>query len=55
MGHTESKVYSLTIRYLIVDTPITRKGWPYENVVSVDKILPWMNFDACSSSDDSDN
>ncbi|KAH9628750.1 hypothetical protein HF086_003704 [Spodoptera exigua] len=44
-------------RYLIVDTPITRKGRPYENVVSVDKIFPWMNFDApaCSSSDDSDN
>ncbi|KAF9421227.1 hypothetical protein HW555_002699 [Spodoptera exigua] len=44
-------------RYLIVDTPITRKGRPYENVVSVDKIFPWMNFDAhaCSSRDDSDN
>lgn len=33
-------------RYLIVDTPLTRKGRPYENIVSVDKIYPWMNFNA---------
>ncbi|KAG6462530.1 hypothetical protein O3G_MSEX013320 [Manduca sexta] len=44
-------------RYLIVDTPLTRKGRPYENIVSAENIYPWMNFRApsCSSSDESDS
>jgi transposase InsO family protein len=33
-------------RFLIEDTPLTRKhGRRYENVVALDKILPWLNFD----------
>ncbi|KAF9804620.1 hypothetical protein SFRURICE_014528 [Spodoptera frugiperda] len=42
-------------RFIIVDTPLTRKGKAYENVVAIDKIYPWMSFDApsCSSSDES--
>ncbi|KAF9818360.1 hypothetical protein SFRURICE_017782 [Spodoptera frugiperda] len=41
-------------RFIIVDTPLTRKGKAYENVVAIDKIYPWMSFDApsCSSSDE---
>ncbi|KAH9631529.1 hypothetical protein HF086_004690 [Spodoptera exigua] len=42
-------------RFIIVDTPLTRKGKAYENVVAIDKIYPWMSFDApsYSSSDES--
>lgn len=42
-------------RFLVVDTPLTRKGKSYENVVSIDKIYPWMSFNAPadSSSDES--
>ncbi|KAL0812161.1 hypothetical protein ABMA28_009538 [Loxostege sticticalis] len=42
-------------RFLVVDTPLTRKGKSYENVVSIDKIYPWMSFSAPadSSSDES--
>lgn len=42
-------------RFLVVDTPLTRKGKAYENVVAIDKIYPWMCFDAptYSSSDES--
>lgn len=41
-------------RFLIEDTPLTRKGnKSYENVVALDKIHPWLNFKGYSS-DDSD-
>lgn len=47
-------------RYLVEDTPLTRKGQRYENVVAVDKIFPWLSFDEATchsheSSDCSDN
>lgn len=39
-------------RYLIEDTPLTRKqGRRYENVVALDKIQPWLNFDRDINSD----
>lgn len=39
-----TKVYNLD-RYQIEDTPLTRKGnRPYSNVIAVDKIKPWLNF-----------
>ncbi|PZC78253.1 hypothetical protein B5X24_HaOG202325 [Helicoverpa armigera] len=43
-------------RYLVEDTPLTRKGQRYENVVAVDKIFPWLSFDeaACHSHESSD-
>ncbi|KAF9813157.1 hypothetical protein SFRURICE_015646 [Spodoptera frugiperda] len=43
-------------RFLVEDTPITRKGNKrYENVVALDKIHPWMNFKGyASESTDSD-
>lgn len=42
-------------RFLVEDTPITRKGnRRYENIVAVDKIHPWLNFNS-PPSDDSDN
>lgn len=31
-------------RYVVEDTPITRKGKLYSTVVSDDKIKPWLNF-----------
>lgn len=31
-------------RYVVVDTPLTRKGKAYEAIVAVDKIFPWLNF-----------
>lgn len=43
-------------RFLIEDTPLTRKGSKYETVVAIDKVFPWLSFNACSSSDsDSDD
>lgn len=43
-------------RFLVEDTPLTRKGNKrYENVVALDKIHPWMNFKGyASESTDSD-
>ncbi|XP_022830961.1 uncharacterized protein K02A2.6-like [Spodoptera litura] len=42
-------------RFLVEDTPITRKkGKKYENVVSIDKIHPWLNFKSLDSENDSD-
>lgn len=45
-------------RYLVEDTPITRKGNKrYENVIAIDKLHPWLNFNNPISDDDdgSDN
>lgn len=44
-------------RFLIEDTPLTRKGARYETVVAMDKIFSWLSFSAaaCSSSEDGDN
>lgn len=42
-------------RFLIEDTPITRKGSKrYENVIAIDKLHPWLNFND-PASDDSNN
>lgn len=44
-------------RFLVVDTPLTRKGAKYESIVAIDKIYPWLSFNApaCSSSDENDD
>lgn len=46
-------------RFLVEDTPITRKGnRRYENIVAIDKIHPWLNFNgpvSDDSDDDNDN
>ncbi|OWR53389.1 putative orf [Danaus plexippus plexippus] len=42
-------------RYVVGDTPLTRKGNKrYENVVSIDKIHPWLNFRSIESENDTD-
>lgn len=42
-------------RFLVEDTPITRKGHRrYENIVAIDKLHPWLNFNSLTS-DDSDS
>ena len=42
-------------RFLVEDTPLTRKGpKKYENIVSIDKIHPWLNFKGFESENDSD-
>lgn len=42
-------------RFVVVDTPLTRKGRPYEGVVSIDKIFPWLSYSAnYTSSEGSD-
>ncbi|XP_028173660.1 uncharacterized protein LOC114362443 [Ostrinia furnacalis] len=33
-------------RFVVVDTPLTRKGRPYEGVISIDKMFPWLSFSA---------
>lgn len=38
-------------RYVVEDTPITRKGKHYEAVVAVDKIFPWLSITQSVSSD----
>lgn len=38
-------------RYVVEDTPITRKGKRYEAIVAVDKIFPWLSVTQCISSD----
>lgn len=39
-------------RFLVEDTPLTRKGNKrYENVVALDKVHPWLNFNDYSSED----
>lgn len=44
-------------RFLVEDTPLTRRGNKrYENVVAIDKIHPWLNFnDFSSEGSESDN
>lgn len=32
-------------RFVIEDTPLTKKGRRYEGIVSIDKIFPWLSFD----------
>lgn len=44
--HIESRQSFQMIGSLLLTTPLTRKGKPYENVVSADKIFPWLSFDA---------
>lgn len=42
-------------RFLSEDTPLTRKGGKkYENIVSIDRIHPWLNFKGFVSENDSD-
>lgn len=38
-------------RYIVEDTPITRKGKRYEAIVAVDKIFPWLSVTRSVSSD----
>lgn len=33
-------------RFVVVDTPLTRKGRPYEGVISIDKMFPWLSYSA---------
>lgn len=40
-------------RFVVVDTPLTRKGRRYEGVLSADKIFPWMSYGAVYSSSES--
>ncbi|KAG6462773.1 hypothetical protein O3G_MSEX013458 [Manduca sexta] len=43
-------------RYVVKDTPLTKKGNKvYENVVSCDKIHPWLNFKGPENINDSDS
>ena len=43
-------------RFLIEDTPLTRKGNKrYENIIAIDKIHPWLNFNDYSSDDGNEN
>ncbi|CAH2097483.1 unnamed protein product [Euphydryas editha] len=44
-------------RFLVEDTPLTRKGAKYETIVAIDKIFPWLSFSApdSSSNEDSNN
>lgn len=43
-------------RYLVEDTPITRKGnRRYENTVAINKLHPWLNFNGPSSDDNDDD
>lgn len=42
-------------RYVVEDTPITRRGKRYEAVVAVDKIFPWMSVTQSPESDSSDD
>lgn len=43
-------------RYLVEDTPITHKGnRRYKNIVAVDKLHPWVNFNGPSSDDNDDD
>lgn len=40
-------------RYVIEDTPLTKKGRRYEAIVAVDKLQPWLSFgNTCEDSDD---
>ncbi|CAH2218043.1 jg26686 [Pararge aegeria aegeria] len=44
-------------RFLVEDTPLTRRGARYETIVAIDKIFPWLSFSAptCSSGEDSND
>lgn len=50
-------------RYVVEDTPISRKGRRYEAIIAADKMYPWLSFksmsdsdkDASSGSDDENN
>lgn len=39
-------------RFLVEDTPLTRKNTRYEAIVSIDKIHPWLNFSRDYESDE---
>lgn len=39
-------------RFVIEDTPLTRKGRRYESIVAIDKIFPWLTFSRPMSEDD---
>ncbi|KAF9420876.1 hypothetical protein HW555_003062 [Spodoptera exigua] len=42
-------------RFVVEDTPLTRKGNKrYENIIAIDKIHPWLNFNDYSSDDDNE-
>lgn len=38
-------------RFVVEDTPLTRKGRRYEGIVALDKITPWLTFDEPVSTD----
>lgn len=38
-------------RYLVEDTPLSRKGRRYEAIIAIDKLYPWLNFGNPGSSD----
>lgn len=43
-------------RYLVEDTPITRKGnRRRENIVAIDKLHPWLNYNGPNSDDNDDS
>lgn len=43
-------------RFLVEDTPLTKKGnKKYENIVAIDKIHPWLNFNGFGSENDTDD
>lgn len=43
-------------RFVVEDTPLTRKGNKrYENVVAIDKIHPWLNFNDYGSDSGHEN
>ncbi|KOB74422.1 Uncharacterized protein OBRU01_03945 [Operophtera brumata] len=42
-------------RYIVEDTPITRKGKRYEAIVAVDKIFPWLSITQSVSSSDNES
>ncbi|PZC81537.1 hypothetical protein B5X24_HaOG212461 [Helicoverpa armigera] len=45
-------------RFVIEDTPLTKKGKTYEAIVALDKLCPWLSFgsayDDMSSTDEDD-
>lgn len=42
-------------RFVIEDTPLTRKGKHYEAIVALDKIYPWLSFNTANDESSSDN
>lgn len=41
-------------RYVVVDTPLTRRGKKYEGVIAVDKIFPWLSYGVGNNSSSSE-